>query len=104
MYPAAISFLLRRWSTCYLTEPFTRHEVVMQKNSCIKLSFIFLAGFAEAFTYSLGAWISIMLTLKFPTHVSVLIKNPGESRGSSIMKSEKLTKPCKVFQMSFLDT
>ena len=32
MYPAAISLLLRRWSACYLTEPFTRHEVAMQEN------------------------------------------------------------------------
>ena len=56
MYPAAISLLVRRWSTCYSTEPFTRCEVVMQENSCIKLSSIFLAGFAQACIYSLGAW------------------------------------------------
>ena len=97
MYPAAISLLFKRWSACYLTEPFTRHEVVMQENSCIKVSFIFLAGFAQAIMYSLGAWISIMSTLKFLAHVSVLIKNPGGKQGSSVMKSEKLTKPCKVF-------
>ena len=42
MYPAAISLLSRKWSTCYSTEPFTRREVVMQENSCINLSFIFL--------------------------------------------------------------
>ena len=81
MYPAAISLLLRRWSTCYSTEPFTRREVVMQENSCIKLPFIFLAGFAQAFMYSLDAWISIMSTLKFLAHVSMLIKNPGEKQG-----------------------
>ena len=57
----------------------------MMQNSCIKLSFIFLAGFAQAFMYSLGAWISIMSTLKFIAHVSMLIKTLGESRGSSVM-------------------
>ena len=56
MYPAAISLLLARWFTCYSAEPFTRHEVVMQENSCIKLSFIILAGFAQVFMYSLDAW------------------------------------------------
>ena len=81
MYPAAIFLLLRKWSTCYLTELFTRHELVMQENSCIKLSFIFLARFAQAFMYSLGAWINIMSTLKFLAHVSVLIKNPGRKQG-----------------------
>ena len=86
MYPAAISLLLMRWSACYSIEAFTRSEVVTQENSCIKLSFIFLAGFAQAFMYSLGAWISIMSTLKFLAHVSMLIKNPRESRGSSVMK------------------
>ena len=54
MYPAASSLLLRRWSTCYSTEPFTRCDVVMQENSCIKLSSIFLDGFAQACMYSLG--------------------------------------------------
>ena len=53
----------------------------MQENSCIKLSFIFLAEFVQAFTYSLGAWISIMSTLKFLADVSVLIKNPGGKQG-----------------------
>ena len=56
MYPAAITLLLWKWSTCYSTEPFTRREVVMQENSCIKLSFIFLAGFAQAFMYTMGPW------------------------------------------------
>ena len=55
MYPAAISLLLRRWSTSYSTKPFARCEVMMQENSCIKLSFIFFAGFAQACMYSLGA-------------------------------------------------
>ena len=55
MYPAAISLLLKRWFTCYSTEPITRCEDVMQENSCIKFSFIFLAGFAQACMYSLGA-------------------------------------------------
>ena len=55
MYPAAISLLFRGWSACYSTEPFTRREAVMQENSCIKLSFIFSAGFAQAFMYSLSA-------------------------------------------------
>ena len=81
MYPAAISLILRRWSTGYLTEPFTRHEVVMQENSCIKLSLIFSAGFAQAFMYSLGVWRSIMSTLKFLEYVSVLIRNPGGKQG-----------------------
>ena len=81
MYLAAISLLLRRWSACYSTEPFTRREVVMQENSCIKLSFTFLAGFAQAFMYSLGAWISIMSTSKFLAHVSMLLKNPGRKQG-----------------------
>ena len=81
MYPAAISLILRRLSTCYLTEPFTRHEVVMQENSCIKAFIYLLAGFAQAFMYSLGAWISIMSTLKFLAHVSVLIRNPGGKQG-----------------------
>ena len=98
MYPVDISLLLRKWFTCYSTEPFTRHEVVMQENSCIKLSFVFLAGFAQAFAGSLV--MSIMSTFKFPVHVSMLIKKTlEESRGSSVMKSEKLTKPCKAFQM-----
>ena len=81
MYSAACSLILRRWSACYSTEPFTRREVVMQENSCIKLSFNFLAGFAQAFMYSLGAWISITPTLKFLAHVSMLIKNPGGKQG-----------------------
>ena len=98
MYPAAISFLLRRWSACYSTKPFTRHEAVMQENSCIKHSFFFLAGFAQAFMYSLGAWISIMSTLKFLAHVSVLIKNPGGKQG---VFSHEIRETHKVFFDSF---
>ena len=81
MYLAAISLLLRRWSACYSTEPFTRREVVIQENTCIKLSFTFLAEFAQAFMYSLAAWISIMPTLKFLAHVSMLTNNPGGKQG-----------------------
>ena len=51
----------------------------MQEDSCIKLLFIFLAGFnclsIHVFTGCLV--ISIMSTLKFLVHVSMLIKNPG---------------------------
>ena len=44
-----------------------------------------------------------MATLKFLAYVSMLIKNPGGKRGRgggwpSVMKSEKLTKPCKSFK------
>ena len=98
MYPATISLLLRRWSVCYSTEPFTRGEVVMQENSCIKLSFTFLAGFAQLFMYSLGAWINIMSALKFLAHVSMLIKNPGGKQG---VFSHKIRETHKTIQSLF---
>ena len=45
-----VVYLLFRW-TLYKTWSW----IVMEENSCIKLSFIILAGFAQAFMYSLGA-------------------------------------------------
>ena len=87
MYPAAISLLLRKWSTCYSTEPFTRHEVVMQEYSCIKLSFIFLAGFAKAFMYSLALGHKHNVNFEVSSTCFHVDKNPRESRGSSVMKS-----------------
>ena len=88
MYPAAISLL-----------SFTRREVVMQENSCIKRSSIFLAGFDQAFMYSLRV-LGHKHNVNFKvssTCFNVDKKTLGESRGSSVMKSGKLTKPCKVF-------
>ena len=82
MYPAAITLLLWKWSTCYSTEPFTRRQVVMQENSCIKLSFIFFSWICSSIhVYNGSLVISIMSTLKFLVHVSMLIKNPRGKQG-----------------------
>ena len=75
MYPAAISLLLRRWSTCYSTEPFTRREAVMQENYL----FSWICSSIHVFTRCLV--ISIMSTLQFLVHVLMLIKNPGGKQG-----------------------
>ena len=81
MYLAAISLLLRRWSACYSTEPFTRHEGVIQENSCIKLSFTFLAGFAQAFMYSLGAWDKHNVNFKVSSTCFSVDKKPWWKAG-----------------------
>ena len=36
-----VNCILRRWSACYSTEPFTRHDVVMQENSSIAFIYLF---------------------------------------------------------------
>ena len=72
MYPAAISLL-----------SFTRREVVMQENSCIKRSFIFLAGLDQAFMYSLRV-LGHKHNVNFKvssTCFNVDKKNPGGKQG-----------------------
>ena len=67
---------------------------MMQENSCIAFSYR-LSWFCPSITGSLDKH---NVNVKVFAHVSLLIKVSGGRWGSSVMKSEKLTKPCKSFR------